>query len=132
MSAFLKESGKEASNSTMDACAMVLLKIYDQDEFTDDDMMGTLVVPIPAAPRSGLSTRQWYAVDNLFVPNAIGEVEVELRITPELQKMSPKDFLPSPDTFAKWSGCILGKQQVVNEHNVVVENNQDHKSYILQ
>ena len=131
MSAFLDKTEREDEDEQIDACAMVLLKVYDEDQLTDDDMMGTLVVPIPAAPRSGLVTRKWYKVDNLFVPNAEGEVEVELRITPELKKMAARDFFPSPETFAKWSGCVLGKEQKVNEHNVVVDNSQDRKSYIM-
>jgi Ca2+-dependent lipid-binding protein len=130
MSAFLQQSEQEEQSSTIDACAMVLLKLYDEDHMTDDDMMGTLVIPIPAAPRSGLVTRKWYAVDNLFVPNAVGEVEVELQITPEFQKTTMRDLFPSPETIAKWSVCILGKEQKVNDHNVVMEN-QDRKSYIM-
>ena len=131
MNSFLQKADKEEDEEKMDACAMVLLKVYDEDQLTDDDMMGTLVIPIPAAPRSGLVTRKWYKVDNLFVPNAKGEVEVELRIAPEFQKMTAKDFFPSPETFAKWSGSIMGKEPKINEHNVVVDNNQDRKSYIM-
>ena len=127
----MKESEKGDLGATLYACGIVLLKIYDKDNWTDDDMMGTLVVPIPAAPRTGLSSRRWYAVDNLFVPNAMGEVEIELSVTRELQKMSPRDFFPSPETLAKWAGIIMGKEQKLNKNNIIVEN-QDCKIYILK
>mmetsp|Transcript_108206 Transcript_108206/g.312730 ORF Transcript_108206/g.312730 Transcript_108206/m.312730 type:complete len:228 (+) Transcript_108206:72-755(+) len=135
LSAFLSQPAASPEElqerTTIEACAMVLLKIYDEDKLTENDIMGTLIIPIPTASRTGLTTRKWYKVDNLFVPNAVGEVEVELQITPEFQRrISPKDFFPSPETFAKWSRCHTGKEQKVNEHNLVVEN-QDRKSYVL-
>lgn len=138
MSTFLgnnnKTNGDNASSPEMiEACGMVLLKIYDQDEFTDDDMMGTLIIPIPVAPRSGLTTTRWYDVDTLFVPNAAGQVEVTLNVTPEIAAAcSPRALFPSPDTIARWTSSAFGKKQTVNEHNVVVETEaSDRKSYIL-
>lgn len=136
MSTFLGNKTNETEgdlSEMIEACGMVLLKIYDQDEYTDDDMMGTLIVPIPVAPRSGLTSIRWYEVDTLFVPNAVGQVEVTLKITPELASgCSPRSLFPSPETIARWTSVAFGKKQTVNEHNVVVETDaSDRKNYIL-
>ena len=117
----------------MDACGMVLIKLYDEDDITDDDMMGTVLVPIPAS-RETLQSKRWYKVDNLFVPNAVGDIEVSMKVTPEMGKRSQnaKDLLPSPETFGKWTGKLMGKKETVNEHNVVIEaETDDRKGYIL-
>ena len=110
--------------------SMVLIKIYDEDTYTDHDLMGTLLVPIPVPPRSGLQNQtRWYAIDNLFVPNAKGQVEIALTMTPVLAKLSPRNFLPSPDTFAR---LVRRQPTTINEHNVVVESDpQNKKQYLL-
>jgi hypothetical protein len=124
-----------ANNSTIEACSMVLLKIYDQDEITDDDMMGTLIIPIPVAPRSGCQSTLWYDVDNLFVHNATGQVQVALTVTPERATTLTSDRslnFPSPEKIARWTANVFGKKPELNEHNVIVESNTtDRKSYVL-
>jgi C2 domain len=138
MSTFVRNtnpSKADESASMIEACSMVLLKIYDEDKVTDDDMMGTLIIPIPVATRSGLSTTLWYDVDTLFVPNAVGQVQVALTVTPELTKGSmtaPNSIFPSPEMIARWTASVFGKKQQLNEHNLVVETETtDRKSYIL-
>lgn len=133
MSTFLQHSNTTAGDEMMEACGMLLLKLYDQDTITDDDCMGSLVVPIPVCERSGLTTRKWYTVDNLFVPNAVGDLEIQLKIEPELGKPTFRCLIPSPQTLARWMYCSAGKQQTVNEHNVVVESDPYHrKNYVLE
>jgi len=133
-STFLQNQSTTSSEASIQACSMVLLKVYDHDEFTDHDIMGTLVVPIPVAPRAGMITKRWYKIDNLFVANAMGEIEIELNIQAVASKVTARSLLPSPDTFARWfASCVTGKQkETVNEHNVVVESDPtDRKKYIL-
>jgi hypothetical protein len=124
-----------ANNGTIEACSMVLLKIYDQDEITEDDMMGTLIIPIPVAPRSGCQSTLWYDVDNLFVHNATGQVQVALTVTPERATTLASDRalnFPSPEKIARWTANVFGKKPELNEHNVVVESDStDRKSYVL-
>lgn len=120
-----------ATTKTISAISMVLIKIYDEDQYTDHDLMGTLLVPIPVPPRSAThQTTQWYDIDSLFVHNAKGSVEIALSIQPVLAKLVPRNLLPSPDTLARW---VRPKQATVNEHNVVVENNNPgaKKNYLL-
>jgi C2 domain len=136
MSTFVRNTNlsKADDTSMIEACSMVLLKIYDEDKVTDDDMMGTLIIPIPVAPRSGLSTTMWYDVDTLFVPNAVGQVQVALTVTPEgsTTTTGPNSIFPSPETIARWTASVFGKKQQLNEHNLVVETETtDRKSYIL-
>lgn len=118
------------------ACGMILLKLYDHDQLTDDDLMGTLVIPIPTT--AGTHGPQWYRVDNLFVPNAVGQLEVTLTVSPVFMPAAKTGgILPSPDTVVKWMRGLLGKQpEPVNEHNVVLESSsssghETRKSYLL-
>lgn len=136
----LKEGGatndEKGTTIMIRACGIAFLKIYDDDKLTDPDLMGTVVVPIPAPtskiPNRESITRQWYKVDNLFVPNATGEIEVEFTIIPVLvSKLSSSDWLPSPQTVAKWTASCMGTKPAVNEHNVIVENAPDRRNYIM-
>lgn len=128
----LTDSEKEEPGDTIRACGTAFLKIYDHDKMTDPDLMGTVIVPIPAPAKTSTSvTKLWYKVDNLFVPNAKGEIEVEFTVEPVLiSKFKTKEWLPSPEKVAQWTASAMGTQPAVNEHNVIVENAPDRRSYV--
>lgn len=94
-----------------EAAGIVFLKLYDEDVLTDADLMGTLVVPIPATTEQK-SVTKWYPVETLFCPNAKGDVEIHMELKPilggPLSRLSPEGgvmgaIAPSPQKVAKWA-----------------------------
>mmetsp|Transcript_22718 Transcript_22718/g.34359 ORF Transcript_22718/g.34359 Transcript_22718/m.34359 type:complete len:284 (+) Transcript_22718:79-930(+) len=134
----------DATKSSDESVAGVMfLKLYDQDVLTDHDLIGTLVVPIPAA-ESGIVETKWYPVENAFCPNATGDVEIKFQLTPVVGVAGCfpgggclASITPSPQTVARW--VVMGKNSIMpnktekpNTNNSFQEDNKpNRRDYIV-
>jgi len=126
------------------AAGVIFLKLYDEDILTDPDLMGTLVVPIPAVQEVSSETK-WHPVENIFCQNATGEVEIKFELTPlkggacfSGERMLAS-LTPSPETVSRWvkngRNSLSGKKHKEDstpDSNIIHEENKpNRREYIV-